>query len=144
LTAKDVGNFTAALEALRDAGLARVNDTSELGQNARAWAANHDTKEILEQHDLSPERFQQIAYSVGMAMAALDVKSRQAEIAAARVKQQEALEKLKAPVTPEQYEVIHKQFEAANHALEQIQDQPAENLRLVAENRQAIENAIRN
>jgi hypothetical protein len=144
LTEKDVTGFIGSVEDLQELGVASQIEADKDGklEMSEALAANHEAMSILEGHGFTPERFQQVAYSVGYALAALQMKGKEGEIDEAWAAQEKAFEKMKGQLSDEQMQLIRSQVGTAKAAMHQIEDQPAGNLELVRKHMDEIQRVI--
>ena len=144
LTKTELTSFIDAVNGLKKLGVETQTKKAgtEAGNMVQAYATNAQALSILTSNGFTPERFQQVAYTVGMAMAALEMKGKGAEIDAARAQQEQAMAQMKSQMSPEQYELMRKQLGHANTTLDQMKNQPAGNVELVGEHRKEIDAAL--
>ena len=143
LSEKDIKGFIAASEKLRKLGLDEEAETPEEAESmAQALSVNKDALVIIKEHGFTPERFQSVAYSIGMALAADEIKKTPEEIEAMRAQQEQGLAQMKAQVPPEQYEQMKQQLEIANQMADQLQKLPPGNVELVRQHKAAIHTAV--
>lgn len=96
---------------------------------------------ILDRHAFTTDRLSRVAYSIAMAMAALDMDP--AAAANARMQGAQALESVRGQVSAQQLAQMQQQMNVSMQALDQIQDQPKCNLELVKKHRAALEAAFK-
>src|SRR5262245_25873095 len=74
LTDKDIEGFVAASTKLRKIGLDEEAETKEEADSmAQALSNNKEAMAIIKDQGFTPERFQNVAYSIGMALAADEI-----------------------------------------------------------------------
>lgn len=139
LTEADITGFLGAAPELNRLGVKAGKDPA--GQMGKL-AASSEASAIIERHGFTPQRFQQVAYSIGISMAALDTQKSDKDAAAARADQERALAQMKKQLPPEQYELMKAQLEAAMAAAAKLENQPPQNLELVRKHRAAIESRL--
>jgi hypothetical protein len=143
LTEKDVTGFIAASTKLRKLGLDEEAETQEEAETMAAeLSRNKQALAIIDEHGFTPERFQSVAYSIGMALAADEIKKTPEEIKAMRAQQEQQLAQMKAQLPPEQYEQMKAQLAMANHMADQLQKLPPGNVELVRKHAAAIHGAV--
>lgn len=143
LTDKDIEGFVAASTRLRKLGLDEEAETKEEADTmAEALANNKEALAIIKDQGFTPERFQSVAYSIGMALAADEIKKTPAEIAALRTQQEQQLDQMKAQLPPEQYEHLKKQMAMANRMADQLGKLPPGNVELVRKHKAEIHTAV--
>lgn len=120
-----------------------ANELSELGDDVTVSDSgatgfmegvqiNAEALAVLDKHGFEPAEFQQVGYSIGMAMAAESMEENRAEMEEAQRK----LEEMKGKVPEAQYELLKSQMMGAS---EMFSGQPDGNVELVAEYREQIE-----
>ncbi|MFP6572989.1 MAG: hypothetical protein VB674_10280 [Vicinamibacterales bacterium] len=103
----------------------------------QALAANGKAKAVLIKNKMTAEHLSQVGYSVAMAFASLEVDKD--EIAKAKAKSAQAIESMRGKMSAAQFEMMKKQMGASMKMVDQMQDQPAENVKLVKKHRKALE-----
>lgn len=141
LEESDVTGFIGAMKELKrlDPNGRGLGDS--LADFNRAVATDSRVKAILSKNGLSAETMPQVAYSISMAIGSLETSK--AEIAGARNSGNEALARMKAQLSPEQYELMKQQMGAFDESIAELQKQPEANVRLVQKYRAQLEEALR-
>jgi hypothetical protein len=139
LAEQDVEGFLTVMREFKRLGLETRRDSddpmSSVGAMATAWGANREAMAILRDNDFDIPRFQQVTYSVMMAMAAseMDGNSGNAQASAAQ------LEAMKGKVPPAQYEAMKKALEQSTQMVEAMSKQPEGNIELVKRFKEEID-----
>ena len=123
LTESDVEGFMRAASALQDLGVKA--DPGKDMDLAQALAANAEAQRIISAAGFTPERLQQVAMSIGMAMAALDTDMEELQRKMAQVEQ------MKSRVSPEQWAAMEASMGQAYAMMKRVQNQPDGNIDLV-------------
>ena len=139
LSEADVTRFISTVKDLKKQGLAFDQDGAKQGPAAamKALAANGKAKAVLIKNKMTAEHLSQVGYSVAMAFASLEVDKD--EIAKAKAKSAQAIESMRGKMSAAQFEMMKKQMGASMKMVDQMQDQPAENVKLVKKHRKALE-----
>jgi hypothetical protein len=95
--------------------------------------------EVLDSNGFTPERFQSVGYAVGMAMAGLEMRKDNVDVAAQRAETAKAIAEMKTQLPPAQVEAFTGHMQAADKMLAAIEQQPQANLDLVAPHTAEIE-----
>lgn len=141
LTEKDVTGFITASQKLRKLDIDEKVQ-KEADSVTEAFELNKDAMAIIDAQGFTPDRFQTVAYNIGMALAANEMKKSPEELAAARAQQEQALAEMKDKLTPEQYDQMQKRLEMASGMVEQLSKLPPENRVLVAKYETQIRAAV--
>jgi hypothetical protein len=143
LTEKDVQGFIAATEKLRkleEEG--KLPPAPDAKTPVEAISSSKQAIEIIDAHGFTPQRFQDVAYSIGMSLAADEIKKTPEELAAARAKQDEQLAAMKDQISPEQYAQLKQQLAMADRMVAEFKKLPAGNVELVRKHAAAIKAAV--
>ncbi len=125
LSESDVKRFlsTAAdLEALGD----EMDDDAL--DNLDTLMGQQKALDIIDDNGFEPQGFMQVAFSIGMAYAMVGPSAEELAEMEAGMKQ---MEQMKASMSPEQWESVKEGMGAAFAMMEQIQNQPEGNIKLV-------------
>ncbi|MDJ0928183.1 MAG: hypothetical protein QNJ73_11120 [Gammaproteobacteria bacterium] len=133
LSESDIQGVLGAVPELEQLGLDSEldNEATSPEQLSAALAANSQAMNIIDNYGFTPDSFTQVMYSIGMAMAALEMQASGMDPATAQSQQQQMLEQMQSQMTPEQYQAMMAQLGMANQAMQQVADQPAGNVALV-------------
>ena len=140
LQESDVTGFIGAMSELKRLDPSGNALGESLADFNRTVATDSRVKAILSKNGLSAETMPQIAYSISMAIGSLETS--QAEIDEARSAGNDALARMKAQLTPEQYELMKQQMGAFDASIAQLQKQPEGNVQLVQKYRAQLEAAL--
>jgi hypothetical protein len=138
LTEADLDHLLSAARELRQLGIESKLEDGESG-TVRAFATNREALAILDRNGFTVERFEKVLGSVGFALAALEAREKGGD---GQAKQEQALEKMKGQLSPEQYAALSQQMQGASAMMQKIQDQPQQNLDLVAAHKDEIKAAF--
>jgi hypothetical protein len=140
LTEGDITKLMNTLPQLKDLGLrSNLLDGSDPERMAKAMQFNSEALSILQKNGFTPQSFQQVIYSVGLAMGGLESRGREDEIAGATQQAEQMLEQMEGQLTPEQMAMMRQQMGTAMGTMKRMQDQPPGNLTLVEKYRGQLE-----
>lgn len=145
LTEKDVKGFIDASTKLRKLGIQEQVEQSggnEPTSMADALSRSKDAVKIIGEHGFTTDRFESVAYNIGMALAADEMKKKPEELAAAKAKQEQALAQMKDKLTPEQYAQMEQRMKLAGKMMDQLQKLPPANIELVRQYATQLHSAV--
>ena len=138
LSAGDIDSFMTTMKGLKELDIP-FDDSDDANGMADALSNNQAAMAVLSKNGFTVERFDNVAYSIGMAMAGIEMKGKAAEMAADRAERTQQLAELKASLPPAQYDAIAGQMTAMDRMLTTIEQQPPANVELVSARRGEIE-----
>ena len=107
-----------------------------------AISSSKQAVEIIGAQGMTPDHYQDVAYSIGMSLAADEMKKTPEELVAARKKQDEQLAAMKDQISPEQYAQLKQQLAMADRMVAEFKKMPAGNVELVRKHATAIKAAV--
>jgi len=131
LKESDIKNFLDVLPALKEFGLANEVVNANPENVAEIMSLNQKAIDVLDDFGFNPQTFQQVSYSIGLALAGLQTKGRESEIDAATQQREQMLAQMEGQLTEEQMNMMRNQLNTAMGMVEQMQEQPEGNLALV-------------
>lgn len=131
LSEGDIKNFLGVLPALKEFGLANEIVNANPQNVAEIMSLNEKAMSVLGDFGFNPQSFQQVSYSIGLALAGLQTKGRESEIDAATKQREQMLSQMEGQLTEEQMNMMRNQLNTAMGMVEQMQEQPEGNLALV-------------
>jgi len=131
LTESDIKNFLGVLPALKEFGIANEVVNANPENVAEIMSLNQKAMDVLDDFGLNPQSFQQVSYSIGLALAGLQTQGRESEIEAATQQREQMLAQMEGQLTEEQMNMMRSQLDTAAGMVEQMQGQPPGNLALV-------------
>ena len=139
LSEADVTRFISTVTQLRKLGLTFDQEGAKQGpaETMKALAANGKAKAVLVKNKMTAEHLSQVGYSVAMAIASLEVDKD--AIAKAKAQSAQAIESMRSKMSAAQFEMMKQQMGASMKMVDQMQDQPAQNVKLVQKHRKALE-----
>jgi hypothetical protein len=146
LTDAQVKGFFDAADELRAAGVTAAGnkEAGNPAQFARAFATSEQAVAIIKKHGFKdPTEFQRVGFNAAMAYGVVKQGGREAvneRIEKAQARQQETLERLKAQLKPEQYELLEAQISSSLKTAKTMQDVPEGNLELMKKYQGRMEN----
>jgi hypothetical protein len=143
LTEKDLTGFIAATEKLRKLEAeGKLPAAPDAKTPVEAISSSQQAVEIIEAQGMTPSHYQNVAYSIGMSLAADEIKKTPEELVAARKKQDEQLAAMKDQISPEQYAQMQQQLAMADRMVAEFKRLPAGNVELVRKHAAAIKAAV--
>jgi hypothetical protein len=143
LTEKDVTGFIAATEKLRKLEAdGKLPPAPDAKTPVEAISSSKQAVEIIEAQGMTPDHYQNVAYSIGMSLAADEIKKTPEELVEARKKQDEQLAAMKDQISPEQYAQLKQQLAMADRMVAEFKRLPAGNVELVRKHAAAIKSAV--
>lgn len=140
LQERDVTALLDVLPKLRDLGLSSdMLDTTDPAGMARGMELGQQAMNVLGEHGFTAQGFQEVVYSVGLAIAGLEARGREGELAAAARQGEQALAQMEGQMSPEQMAMMRQQLGNAMGAMRQVEQQPPGNLALVEKYRAPLE-----
>jgi len=131
LTEKDITNFMGVLPALKDLGMSSELMGTDPQNVGELMSFNQKAMGVLSDFGFSPQTFQQVSYSIGLAIAGLESKGRESEIEAATAQREQMLAQMEGQLSAEQMNMMRQQLDRAMGMLGEMQDQPPGNMSLV-------------
>jgi len=131
LSERDIKNFLGVLPALKEFGIANEIVNANPESIAEIMSLNEKAMGILDDFGFTPQSFQQVSYSIGLALAGLQTKGRESEIEAATQQREQMLAQMEGQLSKEQMAMMRSQLDTAMGMIEEMQEQPAGNLSLV-------------
>jgi hypothetical protein len=131
LTEKDIANFMGVLPALKDLGMSSELMGTDPQNVGELMSFNQKAMGVLNDFGFSPQTFQQVSYSIGLAIAGLESKGRESEIEAATAQREQMLKQMEGQLSEEQINMLRQQLDQAMGMLGEIQEQPPGNMSLV-------------
>lgn len=130
LSDKDVEGILKALPELNALGLrsGTLDSPDSATAMARAMASNEEALGIIQSFGFTPQSFQQVLYSIGLAFGAIEAEAQGVDLAAAQAQQDQMMAQMKSQMTPDQYAMMQGNIGGAMNALKKMQDQPAGNI----------------
>lgn len=140
LTEGDITRLMNTLPQLKALGMqSNLLDGSDPERMAKAMEFNSEALSILQKNGFTPQGFQEVIYSVGLAIGGLESRGREDEIASAAQQTEQMLSQMEGQLSPEQMAMMRQQMGAAMGTMKQMEDQPPGNLTLVEKYRGEIE-----
>lgn len=143
LREQDVERFVTVMREFKRLGLETSKSAGDPGSSvtgmASAWGANREAMAILRTNDFDLPRFQQVTYSIMMAMAASEMEGKSMDTQGSAAQ----LEAMKGKVPPETYEAMKKAQAQATQMNQSMQNQPEGNIELVKRFKEDIESLNR-
>jgi hypothetical protein len=139
LSEADVTGFISTITQLKKLGLDFDQEGVKQGpaEAMKALAANGKAKAVLVKNKMTAEHLSQVGYSVAMAIASLEVDKD--AIAKAKAQSAQAIESMRSKMSAAQFEMMKQQMGASMKMVDQMQNQPAQNVKLVQKHRKALE-----
>jgi uncharacterized protein with von Willebrand factor type A (vWA) domain len=131
LKESDITNFLGVLPALKEFGIANEVVNANPESVAEIMSLNQKAMDVLDDFGFNPQSFQQVSYSIGLALAGLQTKGRETEIDAVTQQREQMLAQMEGQLTEEQMNMMRNQLNTAMGMVEQMQQQPEGNLALV-------------
>ena len=132
LSENDIKNFLGVLPALKEFGMGNEIVNANPQDVAELMSLNQQALGILDDFGFDPQSFQQVSYSIGLALAGLQAKGRESEIDAVTQQREQMLAQMEGQLSDEQMSMMRNQLDTAMNMIGQMQEQPAGNLDLVA------------
>ena len=132
LSESDIKNFLGVLPALKEFGLGNEVVNADPQDVAELMSLNQQALGILSDFGFNAQSFQQVSYSIGLALAGLQSKGRESEIEAVTQQREQMLAQMEGQLSDEQMAMMRNQLDTAMNMIGQMQEQPAGNLELVA------------
>ncbi len=131
LSESDIRSFLGVLPALKDLGLGNEVVTANPDDVAGIVGLNQQAMDILDDFGFTPQSFQQVSYSIGLALAGLQAQGREREIEAVTRNREQILAQMEGQLSDEEMALLREQLDTAMGVLGQMQEQPPGNLALV-------------
>ncbi len=140
LKAKDVENMIGSVKELKAIGIdSEIDEDADMNSWGQQLAQNNRAMNVLDDYGFNIESFQEVAYSIAMAMGAAEMKKSGVGSADQMQQQKQMMEQLKGQMNAQQFAQMQQQLAAANQMMEQIKDQPPGNIALVEQYRSQLE-----
>ncbi|MDA0991113.1 MAG: hypothetical protein O3A51_10225 [Verrucomicrobia bacterium] len=139
LKEKDVTGFIKTVPQLKALGLKFDNKNTKQGpaQTMEAIKANSAAMAILRKNGFTTDSLSQVAFSIAMAMASLNMDKD--AIANAKAQSAQAMESVRGQMTEQQFAFMQQQMGASMKMVDQVEEQPKGNVDLVTKHRKALE-----
>jgi len=139
LKESDITRFAKTMTELQALGIKFDSKNSKQGpaRTMEAIEGNSTAMGVVRKNRFTTDRLSQVAYSVAMALAALDFDKDAAKNA--RTQSEQALQSARDQLSAEQLAMMKQHMATSMKSLDQFEDQPKRNLELVAKHRKALE-----
>lgn len=137
----DITGFINTMTELKALGLQFDRTSPEQGpaRTMAAIEANDKALRVVRNNGFTVERLSQVAYSVALGLAGLEIDAD--DLSRAKAESARGIEQMRGQMSPEQFAAIQSQLNRSMNMVDDVENQPKGNLELVAKHRVALESA---